>query len=170
MAGGFWGATGGVSAYFAKPDYQAFVNTGSNVARTVPDIGMQVGGCPSGLSLVPCGPGRSAVVIALGGKFYGVIGTSVSSPEFVGATALFVEEAGRVGDLNPYLYSVAARQNAGGAAVFNRAIPGFDGKYAASNPGSGYDYLVGVGTPKVRALFGMLNLPAAGDPQTPSNP
>ena len=169
VAGGFWGATGGVSTYFARPDYQAFVDTGSTVARTTPDVGMQVGGCPD-IALVPCGPGRSAVVIALGGKFYGVIGTSVSSPEFVGATALFVEEAGRVGDLNPYLYSVAARQTAGGLAAFHRAIPGFDGKYTAASPGGGYSYLVGVGTPKVRALFGMLDVAAAGDPQTPSNP
>lgn len=171
VAGGFWGAGGGISAHFAKPDYQGLVNTGSASFRTTPDVGMLVGGCPGNLALVPCGPNRSYVIIALGGTFYGVIGTSVSSPEFVSAVALYVQKTGaRAGNLNTYLYSVAARQNAGGVAAYNRAIPGFDGKWTGAAPAGGYTYLVGNGTPKVRALFGMTDQPAAGDPWTPSNP
>ena len=171
VAGGFWGAGGGVSVHFAKPDYQGLVNTGSSTFRTTPDVGMLVGGCPGGLSLTPCGPNRSYVIVALGGTFYGVIGTSVSSPEFVSAIALYVQKTGqRAGNINNYLYSMAAQQNAGGPALYNRNISGFDGKWTGAAPAGGYTYLVGNGTPKVRALFGMQDLPAAGDPQTAGNP
>jgi subtilase family serine protease len=171
VAGGFWGAGGGLSVFFPKPDYQTLVNTGSPTFRTTPDVGMLVGGCPGGISLTPCGPNRSYAIIAVGGQLAGVIGTSVSSPQFVSAAALFIEKTGqRVGNLNPYLYSVAARQNAGGTVAYNRAIPGFDGKWSNATPSGGYTYLVGNGTPKVRALFGMQDVPAAGDPQTATNP
>lgn len=171
VAGGFWGAGGGISVFFPRPDYQTLVNTGSSTFRTTPDVGMLVGGCPGGIALIPCGPNRSYAIIAIAGQLAGVIGTSVSSPEFVSAAALFIEKTGqRVGNLNPYLYSVAAQQNAGGAAAYNRLISGFDGKWTNAAPGGGYTYLVGNGTPKVRSLFGMQNLPAAGDPQTVSNP
>jgi len=171
VAGGFWGAGGGISVFFPKPDYQSLVNTGSATFRTTPDVGMLVGGCPGGISLTPCGPNRSYAIIAIGGGLAGVIGTSVSSPQFVSAAALYIEKLGhRVGNLNPYLYSLGAQQSAGGAAVFNRSIPGFDGKWTGAAPAGGYTYLVGNGTPKVRALFGMQDIPAAGDPQTASNP
>lgn len=171
VAGGFWGAGGGISAHFLKPAYQQLVNTGSAAFRTTPDVGMMVGGCPGGISLQPCGPNRSYVIISVGGQLEGVIGTSVSSPEFVSAAALYIEKSGqRVGNLNTYLYSVAATQNSGGTAAYNRNIRGFDGKWTNFAPSGGYTYLVGNGTPKVRALFGMMDLPAAGDPQTASNP
>jgi subtilase family serine protease len=171
VAGGFWGAGGGISIYFPKPEYQALVNTGSSTFRTTPDVGMLVGGCPGGISLTPCGPNRSYAIIAIGGELAGVIGTSVSSPQFVSAAVLYIEKLGhRVGNLNSYLYVAGAQQSAGGAAAYNRSIPGFDGKWTSAAPAGGYTYLVGNGTPKVRALFGMQDLPAAGDPQTASNP
>ena len=171
VAGGFWGAGGGTSAYFARPDYQGLVPTGASAFRAIPDVAMQVGGCPGGLSLLPCGPNRSDVIIALGGTFYGVIGTSVSSPEFVGAATLYLQKlGGRVGNLNPYLYTVAAKQNAGSIAAFNRPKSGFDGKFSTTTPSAFYNYIFGNGSPKVRALFGFSDLAPAGDPQTASNP
>lgn len=171
VAGGFWGAGGGISVHFAKPAYQGLVNTGSAAFRTTPDVGMMVGGCPGSISQQPCGPNRSYVIVSVGGQLQGVIGTSVSSPEFVSAAALYIQKSGqRVGNLNTYLYSMAAQQNAGGFSAYNRDIRGFDGKWTNAAPAGGYTYLVGNGTPKVRALFGMLDVPAAGDPQTPSNP
>ena len=171
VAGGFWGAGGGVSVHFTKPDYQGLVNTGSAAFRTTPDVGMLVGGCPGGIALIPCGPNRSYAIVAVAGQFIGLIGTSVSSPEFVSAAALYIEATGqRAGNLNDYLYAASARQNTGGEKVYNRAIPGFDGKWTSAAPNGGYTYLVGNGTPKVRALFGLEDQPAAGDPQTPSNP
>lgn len=171
VSGGFWGAGGGVSVHFPKPDYQIGTWTGAGTMRTVPDVGMQVGGCPAGISK-SCNGERSAAIVVDGGNNYGVIGTSVSSPEFVGAIALYLQKiGGRVGNLNYYLYSVGHQQTAGQTpASYHRNIPGFDGKYDSSFPNHGYDYLVGNGTPRVRALFGMTDLPPAGDPQTPSNP
>ena len=171
VAGGFWGAGGGTSFFFDKPNYQTLVSTSGSPYRSIPDIGMQVGGCPGGIALLPCGPNRSYVIIALGGSFYGVIGTSVSSPEFVGAVALYIQkEGGRVGNLNTYLYGKAAQQNAGGAVAYNRPTLGYDGKFLGSMPSSQYSFIFGNGTPQVRVLFGFSDLAAAGDPQTASNP
>ena len=168
--GGFWGAGGGASAVFTQPSYQALVNTGSSF-RTTPDIGMQVGGCPGGISITPCGPNRSYVIIYDGGGEYGVIGTSVSSPEFVGALALYVQKVGGgLGNINTFLYTQGAHQTSGAGTYYNRYIPGFDGKYTNTTPSANYNYIVGNGTPQIRSLFGMTGVPAAGLPQTPSNP
>jgi subtilase family serine protease len=173
VSGGYWGAGGGVSQIFSKPPYQLLANTGSS-GRTLPDVGMQVGGCPGGISVQPCGPNRSYVIIFLGGEEVGLIGTSVASPEFVSAVALFEENlGGRVGNLNNYLYTAGAVQSVTGGLLgtYHRYIPGFDGKYDNNFPnGAKYDYLVGNGTPKVQDLFLMIGAPAAGVPQTPSNP
>ena len=162
--GGYWGAGGGVSQIFSKPSFQGAVSMGSATFRTVPDVGMQVGGCPGGIALTPCPPNRSFVIVAIQGGFAGLIGTSVASPEFVGALALAVQRNGPLGNLNPYLYTQGALQSANGNAVYNRAIPGFDGRYSTSQPSANYNYLIGNGTPRIRALFGMLDLPAAGTP------
>jgi subtilase family serine protease len=168
--GGFWGAGGGKSAFFGAPPYQTLVDTGSTY-RTTPDVGMQVGGCPGGIAITPCGTNRSYVLIYLGGTIYGVIGTSVASPEFVGALALYVEKVGGgIGNANYLLYAQGAAQTAGAGMFYNRAIPSFDGAYTNTTPGPNYNYIVGNGTPRVRSLFGMTDLPAAGVPQTPSNP
>lgn len=182
VSGGYWGPGGGISSVFAKPTYQALVKSGSDAFRTLPDVGMQVGGCPSGESVQPCGPNRSAVITTyasgLGGGNYGVIGTSVSSPEFVGALALYIQKTGqRVGDINSFLYRVGAAQTAAGGSkaaaplqAYHRNIPGFDGAYRDTFPSVNYNYIVGNGTPDVRTLFGFTNFAPAGLPRTPSNP
>ena len=183
VSGGYWGAGGGVSALVRKPVYQALAKTGSNRWRTVPDIGMQVGGCP-GLA-TSCSPDDSAAVVVygagLGGGNYGVIGTSVSSPEFVGALALFEQQLGkkhhRVGNVNYYLYAAAAVQTfAGGTHApsslqfYHRNNPGFNGVYNDDFPSYNYNYVYGNGSADVRKLFGLTRYPAAGLPQTPTNP
>lgn len=176
VSGGYWGAGGGKSALFARPDYQTLVHTGSTY-RTLPDVGMQVGGCPYGIAILPCGPDRSSAIVRYLGGNYGVIGTSVSSPEFVGALVLFIQKVGRVGNINPYLYTLGHAQTlAGGVAApasaqfYHRNIKGFDGAYTDSEPSQNYNYLNGNGTPDVRKLFGFTNFAAAGVPRTPSNP
>lgn len=183
VSGGVWGAGGGVSSVFKKPLYQDLTNTGSRKWRTLPDVGMQVGGCPEGLA-ASCGADDSAAVVAfgvgIGGGFYGVIGTSVSSPEFVGALALFEQKFGkfhRMGNVNYFLYTAGLVQtlfggvNApSGVQYFHRNIPGFDGYYNANDPSYNYNYIYGNGSPDVRKLFGLTGYPAAGIPQTPSNP
>ena len=168
--GGYWGAGGGLSQLFAKPNYQALLNTGSPTYRTLPDIGMQVGGCPYG-ALSPCPTNRSFVIVAIQGGLAGLIGTSVASPEFVGALALVVQRYGApLGNINPYLYTQGAAQSEGRASGYHQNIPGFDGKYLSTFPAPGYNYLVGVGTPDIRKLFGLTALAPAGVPQTATNP
>lgn len=183
VSGGVWGAGGGISQIYNKPLYQYLADTGSATQRTLPDVGMQVGGCPSGISL-SCGADDSAAVVAygvnFGGGFYGVIGTSVSSPEFVGALALFEQQLGkhhRQGNVNYYLYAMGALQSLTGGVnapealqFYHRNIPGFDGHYNAGKPSFNYDYIYGQGSPDVRKLFGLREYPAAGAPRTPSNP
>ncbi len=186
VSGGVWGAGGGISSVFKKPLYQLLANTGSAKWRTQPDVGMQVGGCPLGLE-ASCGADDSAAVVAFGvecgdscgGGFFGVIGTSVSSPEFVGALSLFEQQFGkhhRQGNVNYFLYAAGALQSLVGGAhapaalqFFHRNIPGNDGYWKGGYPSQNYDYIYGNGSPDVRKLFGFKGA-AAGLPQTSSNP
>ena len=121
--GGYFGAGGGMSTHFAKPDYQNLLPVGSS-KRTNPDIGMFVGGAGAiGYSCSPaCSADDSAVMIAIGTTgpyvpdatgYEPVIGTSVAAPEFAGALALYAQRAGRQGQLNPFLYTAAAAEKAG---------------------------------------------------------
>ncbi len=190
--GGVWGAGSGYSVIFPQPSYQTLVNTGSTTQRAVPDIGMQVGGCPGGISKLRHVPGvgpfcngldnpqdgsgnsqRSAVVVAIatgqGGGFFGFIGTSVAAPELAGATALLIEQRGRMGNLNTYLYDLAVRQAAGHGPYFHTGIPGFNG-LVNTNLNAEFGLTAGVGTPIVSAYVGAPNAPLSGTPQTPSNP
>ncbi len=180
VSGGYWGAGGGVSSVFGRPAYQRLVNTGSSVFRTLPDVGMQVGGCPSGLA-ASCNATDSAAVVAygvgVGGGFFGVIGTSVSSPEFVGALALYEQFNHRQGNVNYLLYLAGAVQTAAGGAhapqplqFYHRNVNGFDGLYHGNQPNVNYTYIFGNGSPDVRKLFGFFAAPPAGLPQTPTNP
>jgi subtilase family serine protease len=190
VSGGVWGAGGGVSALWAAPAYQSLVATGYT-GRAVPDIGMQVGGCPGGISQVNkktnfCdgnnnpndGNGntdRSAGVFAIavgqGGGFFGYIGTSLSSPEFAGVLALLIEQKGRLGNVNEYLYQLAANQAQAGrpAEYLHTEIPGFNG-LIQSNISPTYNASTGIGTPIVKELVGVGSALSAGTPQTPSNP
>ena len=187
VSGGSWGAGGGVSALYARPLFQIASNTGSLTARTLPDIGMQVGGCPGGIGILPCNGGdqaingngntdRSYVIVAVNGAFEGLIGTSVSSPELAGATALLVEQYGRMGNLNNYIYAVSAAQALAGGkpnqstTVFHRAIPGYNGVVANGILGGLYNYTTGVGTPMVYRYAGAPYATPAGTPQSASNP
>jgi subtilase family serine protease len=189
VSGGYWGAGGGVSSVFSKPAYQYLANTGSSSWRTNPDVGMQVGGLGFSHNGASCealscslddSSVRTAYGVGIGGGFYRVIGTSVSSPEFVGALAVFEQQLGkhhRIGNANYLLYAAGAAQSLAGGAhapaalqFFHRNIPGFDGTYAGGQPSQNYDYIYGNGSPDVRKLFNMTRYPAAGLPQTPGNP
>jgi subtilase family serine protease len=145
---------------------------------------MLVGGCPGGISVLPCGPDRASVVVTIGapagstgaGFRFGFIGTSVASPELAGALALAVQQYGRLGPLNSYLYTQSAVQIAAGGVnapaalqFYHMNTPGFDGAYTSSASG-GYNYIFGNGTPDVRNLLQLTGSPAAGLPRTASNP
>jgi subtilase family serine protease len=182
LANGIWGSGGGKSAIFAQPAYQHTLFPNS-VVRQVPDISMHMGGCPGGIA-ASCTAGDSFDYVAIDGGLYGLIGTSASSPEFAGVVALLVQKgggggpqgAGRVGNINTYIYTKAYNQNLAGGALapaakqfFHLFIPGYNGVYTSLD--SDYSKVLGVGTPQV-ANF--LKLPQgtamAGTPQTPSNP
>ena len=107
----------------------------------------------------------------MGGAFYDVIGTSVAAPEFAGAVALYEQSAGRQGNLNPFLYAANAAQSAGtGPSGVRHPTTGFDGEYTARQPRTTYNYVYGVGSPKVRSLFGYGHVAPAEGPGSPSNP
>ena len=169
VSGGYWGSGGGESVVFKKPVYQNLVPTHSAM-RTVPDVSLQMGGCPGGIAHLPCGTPRSASIVAVGGGLYGVIGTSVSAPGFAGVLALMEERLGgvRLGNVNNLIYAEAALQSIDpNLEFFHRRIDGFNGyDYTALI----YDRVVGVGTPHVRNMILAPNAPLAGNPQTPSNP
>ena len=182
VSGGYWGAGGGVSAIWPQPAYQTLVNTGSSSWRTVPDVGMQVGGLGFSTNgaycqgpAYACGLDDSSVVTAygvgIGGNFYSTIGTSVSSPEFVGALALYEQRNGRQGNVNYFLYLQGAAQTLNAAdQYYHRGQPGFDGYYSASTPSVNYNYIYGNGSPDVVNLFGLNPYGLAGVPQTATNP
>ena len=175
LPNGYWGAGGGVSTIFAEPFYQTAL--ANSAGRIIPDVGMLVGGCPGGLLLGPCPADRSAAIVTFAGARLGVIGTSVSAPEFAGAVSLFVEKGGqRVGTLNPYLWSLGSVQDdlggvkaAAPAQFFHKKIKGFDGFWHQPSAVP-FGYIHGNGSPNVRTLFGMTGFAPAGDPRTPSNP
>jgi subtilase family serine protease len=190
VSGGVWGAGSGVSSMWPAPAYQSLVATGYT-GRAVPDIGMQVGGCPGGISVLNNKTGfcdgndnpkdgngntdRSygifAIAVGNGGGFYGYIGTSLSSPEFASALALLIEQNGRMGNVNGYLYGIAAKQAKEGkpATYLHTEIPGFNG-LIQSNISPTYNASTGIGTPIVKELVGAGSATPAGTPQTLSNP
>lgn len=174
ISGALWGSGGGVSTIFKKPGFQRLVATGSATQRTVPDVSMHMGGCPfygPGV-VVACSPGRdSSDIAAVGGNFYGFIGTSASAPEFAGLLA--VKESvthTRYGNANNDIYTLAARQARTGQAFFHQGQNAYNGVVRISKGQLGYNTIVGVGTPIAQNyLYLPLAIPA-GDPQTATNP
>ena len=82
-----------------------------------------------------------------------------------------------MGNVNFYLYALGALQTLTGGTrapaslqFYHRANPGFDGVYNGDFPSYNYSYIYGNDSPDVRKLFGLTRFPAAGVPQTPSNP
>ncbi len=163
--GSVFGSGGGKSVIFGKPLYQFLVNTHAST-RAVPDVALHMGGCPS-TAVMPCGPDCNSDIVALGGLGFGVIGTSLSAPEFAGLQALQDQRFhSRAGNVNFLLYSLAAIHSVGNGPIFHNNIPGNNGYVATP----GYNFVVGNGT--VRGAQYVLDPfgPFAGDPQTPSNP
>ncbi|MGX1994515.1 S53 family peptidase [Xanthomonas axonopodis pv. cassiae] len=167
LSGGYWGAGGGVSTLFQRPAYQLRALGGTRTSmRALPDVGMLVGGCP-GIAVHPCQQGTSSVSIYVAGAITKVIGTSVAAPEFASVAALLVQKQGRQGNLNDYLYRLAAN----GPQAYHRGIPGNNGVVGNDVPIAGkYNYTTGLGTPVVRLMIGALDAAPAGIPRSPSNP
>lgn len=165
--GGIWGSGGGNSIYYKKPTFQKLVTTGSKF-RTVPDVSLHMGGCPIG-AVTPCGPDRSSVIVAIGGEFFLVIGTSISAPDFAGLTALKIQRLGtRLGNENFDIYTLAALQSTGlPLNVYRENIQGYNGLFTTKK---GYNRVLGNGTVDGVNFLLAPFAPVAGTPQTPSNP
>jgi subtilase family serine protease len=176
--GAVWGSGGGISSYFAKPSYQNLVSQQYLPAkakkwRTIPDVALEMGGCPFGDLYYElhgvCPPDRSFDWTPIAGSFYGYIGTSLSSPDFVGLVALKIQSiGGRLGNENYDIYSLAAAQASGSAnTVFRQDIPGNNGVYVTAR---GYNLVLGNGTVVANHFVLGPSLPVAGVPQTATNP
>jgi len=131
-----WSSGGGASIMYTKPSWQTGTGVPADGRRDVPDVALTAAG-------------HDAYLVSLDGGFYAVSGTSASTPSFAGLTALVIERQGaRQGNVNSALYTLAARQSSGGAAVFhditagNNSVPGVTG-YSA---GAGYDPVTGLGS------------------------
>jgi subtilase family serine protease len=175
-----WGSGGGFSSVFSKPFYQYLVNTGSNKHRSVPDVSLQMGGCPGDADLATqncLALPRSATIIWFGGQAFLVIGTSSSSPEMAGVLALAVElNGGRLGNVNPLIYGLSAVQTLFGGVkapkqlqFFHRGIEGNNNAFTVE-PGQAYSEVLGNSTLDVKNFLGLQAAAAAGAPNTPSNP
>jgi kumamolisin len=126
------GATGGgVSAIFAKPDYQASanvppsVNSGNFVGRGVPDVSGDA-------------DPDSGYDVYVDGQATVIGGTSAVAPLWAGLIARINQMVGKpVGFLNPTLYAQAA-------GAFHDITSGNNGAYKA---GPGWDACTGLGSP-----------------------
>ena len=175
-----WGSGGGFSQIFPKPLYQFLVNTGNNQRRAVPDVSLMMGGCPGDADLaaqdctvLP----RSAVIVWVGGVPELLIGTSSSSPEMAGVLALAVElNGGRLGNVNPLIYSLSAVQSIFGGANAPKALQYFHRNISGNNngftvkPGQAYSEVLGNSTLDVKNFLQLQGAAPAGTPSTPSNP
>jgi subtilase family serine protease len=175
-----WGSGGGFSSIFEKPFYQDLVNTGSFSKRSVPDVSLMMGGCPgdADLSVQDCTTlPRSSVLVFIGGAPYLLIGTSSAAPEFAGVLALAVElNGGRLGNINPYIYTLSALQTLLGGThapkafqYFHREISG-DNNFYKVKPGQAYSEVLGNSTLDVQNFLGLSYVSPAGTPSTPTNP
>jgi subtilase family serine protease len=166
--GGIWGSGGGDSIYYKKPKFQKLVDTGSKKFRTVPDLSGHMGGCPFG-SVEPCAASDSSVIVAIAGGLYAVVGTSASAPDFAGLLALKIERYGtRLGNENPEIYVLAALQNAGlPISFYHDDVAGYNGLYTTKK---GYNRVLGNGSVIGINFLLAPQAPAAGTPQSPSNP
>ncbi len=143
---------GGVSTLYAKPAYQTGPGVPADGFRDVPDVALNSAAHTPYLII----QGHTANVNGL----VGASGTSAAAPSFAGIMALVVQKTGSPqGNANSVLYSMAATQFAGGAAVFNditsgnNSVPGVAG-FAA---GAGYDQATGWGSVNAATLVNTWN-------------
>ena len=100
-----------------------------------------------------------------------------TEPVEAGVLALAVElNGGRLGNVNPLIYSLSAiRTLLGGTKApkdfqyFHRNISGNNNGYTVK-PGQAYSEVLGNGTLDIKNFLGIPNATPAGAPSTPSNP
>ena len=138
-------SSGGVSAIFTRPGYQAAVRSVVGDARGIPDVSMSA--AAEGSVLV-------CASFAGGGSCYHVgSGTSEATPEFAAVVAIADQAAGRrLGLLNPALYRLGATGSSGivDVTLGNNSVRFRQGGATYVVPGwpavPGYDLATGLGT------------------------
>ena len=171
-----WAGGGGTSTFFNKPSWQSGVTGIPNDGkRDLPDVSLTAAAhdpyliCLAG-SCVPNGQGEIS--------FYGVAGTSASTPAFAGMMALVANRAGtRLGTPNYVLYRLAVAENLAqcnasssilpastcvfnDVTVGNNAVPGETGYGTSSamyKSAKGYDLATGLGSVNVTNLINQWN-------------
>ena len=144
-------ATGGApSQLFPAPGYQGSSVTGYDV-RTTPDVSYNAAG-------------NGGVLVAQGGSFWLVGGTSCGSPQWAGIFAL-VDQArakaglGPIGFANPALYAIYQSPRYGSdfhdITVGDNTLAG--APVAGYSAGPGYDLATGIGTPDAANLVSDLS-------------
>jgi subtilase family serine protease len=147
---GWIAAGGGFSHVFAKPAYQNVLPPGSNTGadanhtRGVPDVGMEASS-------------RTGVLVYVGGTWFVVGGTSVSSPTFAGVVAIADQINGApLGFLNPALYKIGANPARYANDFFDVTTGNNDQFQTPQDPNyaatAGWDPVTGLGTPNAANL------------------
>ncbi len=133
---------GGVSTFFALPDYQAHAGVPVSTVRAkfagrgVPDVA----GCADPLT---------GYFVLVDGTEGVVGGTSAVAPLWAGLTALINEQLGtRVGFMNPLIYGTFAEHKA-----LSDITGGTNGDFAAK---PGWDACTGMGSPNGQAILDVL--------------
>lgn len=132
------GSGGGLSVYFPRPAYQMGKNIPGET-RAVPDISLLAD------------PGRPGFLYVQNGGFFGVGGTSASSPAWAGIFAL-VNQFGKTNGLgmaNSRIYQLGAAQQNGGTAVFHDITQGSNSDHGVTGFAAvkGFDMSTGWGSP-----------------------
>ena len=152
-----WSGTGGgMSAYSARPAYQAanVPGMGSPLRRTVADVAFNAN--PStGQYVAVMSPGSAAVSWISAG------GTSLSTPQWAGvlavANALRAQSAKAVlGAPHAMIYGQVAAVPGTYAGAFSDIVAGNHGSCASCAAKAGYDAPTGLGTPQVGKLLSAL--------------
>ena len=169
---GIWAGGGGVSTFFTKPSWQSGVaGIPNDGQRDLPDVSLTAAAHDPYLVcfLGSCVPNQQGEI-----SFYGVSGTSASTPSLAGIMALVANRAGtRLGAPNYVLYRLAATENLAqcnassstlpastcvfnDVTVGNNAVPGevsYGTSAATYQSGKGYDLATGLGSLNVTNLI-----------------
>lgn len=136
---------GGASTFWSKPSWQNVAGVPPDGHRDVPDVSMAAATHDGYLVYSSDNSTRTQSTYAVGG-------TSAATPAMAGILALASQKAGyRLGNVNPTLYGLAARQAAGGNAYFhlitsgNNSVPGQTG-FSASTATPSYNQATGLGS------------------------
>ena len=151
------GSGGGVSAVWARPDYQNNVGI-SNTARNLPDVSLDAD------------PGTGYSIYWNGGWWY-FGGTSAAAPLWAGFTALVNQQRANsgqngIGFINPSLYRIGTGSR--GAQDFHDIADGSNNLYYHATPG--YDNATGWGSMNGANLLADLTGAAPPAPPAPAAP